>query len=61
VLSGREVSATGCSLVQRSPFERGISECDREASTMMMPWHTRGCRPAKKREKTNEKAASFTD
>jgi hypothetical protein len=28
-----EVSATGWSLVQRSPTECGVSECDREAST----------------------------
>jgi hypothetical protein len=27
-----EVSATGWSLVQRSPTECGVSECDREAS-----------------------------
>jgi hypothetical protein len=27
-----EVSATGRSLVQRSPTECGVSECDREAS-----------------------------
>jgi hypothetical protein len=29
-----EVSASGWSLVQRSPTERGMSECDREASMM---------------------------
>jgi hypothetical protein len=38
-----EVSATGCSLVQRSPTEYGVSECDREASIMRRPWPTRGC------------------
>ena len=27
-----EVSASGRSLVQRSPTERGVSECDREGS-----------------------------
>jgi hypothetical protein len=27
-----EVSATGWSLVQRSPTECGVSECDRETS-----------------------------
>jgi len=26
-----------------SPTECGVSECDREASTMRRPWHTRGC------------------
>jgi hypothetical protein len=37
-----EVSATGWSLVQRSPTECGVSECDREASIMGRPWPTRG-------------------
>jgi len=37
-----EVSATGRSLVQRSPTECGVSECDREAS-IMKSWPTRGC------------------
>jgi hypothetical protein len=32
VCSQVEVSATGWSLVQRSPTECGVSECDREAS-----------------------------
>jgi hypothetical protein len=39
-----EVSATGWSLVQRSPTECGVSECDREASTVGRPWPRRGCR-----------------
>jgi hypothetical protein len=34
-----EVSASGRSLVQRSPAERGGSKCDREAS-IMRPWPT---------------------
>jgi len=38
-----EVSASGCSLVQKSSTERGVSECDREASIMRRPWPTRGC------------------
>jgi hypothetical protein len=38
-----EVSATGWSLVQRSPNECGVSECDREALTMRRPWPTKGC------------------
>jgi hypothetical protein len=38
-----EVTATGWSLVQRSPTECVVSECDREASTMRRPWPTRGC------------------
>ena len=33
-----EVSATGWSLVQRSPIECGVSECDRDASIMRRPW-----------------------
>jgi hypothetical protein len=37
-----EVSATGWSLVQRSP-ECGVSECDRETSIMGRPWPTGGC------------------
>ena len=37
-----EVSTSGRSLVQRSPTEYGVSECDREASIMMRPWPTRG-------------------
>jgi hypothetical protein len=38
-----EVSASGRSLVQRSPTECGESDCDREASIMRGPWPTRGC------------------
>ena len=38
-----EVSATGRSLVQRSPTECDMFECDREASTMR-PWPTRSCK-----------------
>jgi len=37
----------GKSLIQRSPAECGVSECDREASTMTRPWPTRGCRAIK--------------
>jgi len=38
-----EVSATGWSLVQGSPREYYVSECDREASVMGRPWPARGC------------------
>ena len=38
-----EVSATDRSLIQRSPTECGVSECDREASTLRRPCPTRGC------------------
>jgi hypothetical protein len=37
-----EVSATGQSLVQGSPTECGVSECDREVSIMRRPLPTRG-------------------
>ena len=38
-----EVSDSVRSLVQKSPTEFGVSECDREASKMRRPWPTRGC------------------
>jgi len=38
-----EVSATGWSLVQRSPTECGVSECDRDVSIMKMALPTRSC------------------
>ena len=38
-----EVSASGRSLVRRSPTECGVSECDREASIMRRARPTRGC------------------
>jgi hypothetical protein len=37
-----EVSASGCLLVQRNPVDCGVSECDREYSTMTRPWPTSG-------------------
>jgi hypothetical protein len=37
-----EVPATGWSLTQRSLTECGVSECDREVSTVRRPWPTRG-------------------
>jgi len=42
-LSGIEVSVSGCSLVQMSPTDRGVSECHREASIMRKPWPSGGC------------------
>ena len=47
VLSGRGF-ALGRSLVQRSPTECGVSECDREASIMKRPWPTRAVEPQRK-------------
>jgi hypothetical protein len=38
-----EVSARGRSLIQGSPAECGVSDCDREASIMRRPRPTRGC------------------
>jgi hypothetical protein len=37
-----EVSGTNLSRVQ-SPTECGVSECDREASTVKTPWPNKGC------------------
>jgi hypothetical protein len=45
-----EVSATGWSLVQRSPTECGVSECDREASIMRRRRPPRGCRAIGKKK-----------
>jgi hypothetical protein len=46
-----EVSATGWSLVQRSPTECGVSECDREASrTEVALAPLRGCRAIGKKK-----------
>ena len=42
VLSG-EFSASGYSLIQRSPNQCDVSKCDREASTVRKPWPTGGC------------------
>jgi hypothetical protein len=38
-----KVSASGWSLVKRSPAECDVSECDREASIMRRTWSTGGC------------------
>ena len=43
-----EVSASGWSLVQRSPTDCGVSECDHEALKMRRPWPTGGCCDLKK-------------
>jgi hypothetical protein len=44
-----EISASGRSLLQRSPTQCGVSECDREASIMRGPWPTRNCCSMKKK------------
>ena len=38
-----EVPASGRSLIQRSPTQFGVSECDHEHSIMRRPWPTRDC------------------
>jgi len=43
-----EVSGLGCSLVQRSLTEGGVSECDLEASIIRKPLPTIGCCTMKK-------------
>ena len=45
----REVSPSDRPLVQRSPTECGVSECDREASIMGRPEPTRNSRAVKER------------
>ena len=40
-----EVSVSGRSLVQRSPTERGVSECDHESSIKRRPWPTGAVEP----------------
>jgi hypothetical protein len=40
-----EVSASGRSLVQRSPTQCDVSECDREASTVKRPGPVRSVAP----------------
>jgi len=41
-------SVSSWSLLQGSPKECGVSECDREVSKMRRPWPTRGCSPTEK-------------
>jgi hypothetical protein len=38
------VTATSCSPVQRSPTECGVTECEREATTVRRRRPSRGCR-----------------
>jgi hypothetical protein len=45
VLSGKVLCAKGQSLVQRSPTECGVSECDLETSIMRRPRPTRAIKP----------------
>jgi hypothetical protein len=45
-----EVSATGRSLVQSSPTDCGVSECDREASIIRRPWPEQGAVTAQEKK-----------
>jgi len=38
-----EVSASGWSLVWRSPTECGVFDCNHEASIVRRPWPIKGC------------------
>jgi predicted NAD-dependent protein-ADP-ribosyltransferase YbiA (DUF1768 family) len=58
-----EVSATGWSLVQRSPTECGVFQvCDRETSKKMRrPRPPRGCRAIGKKKEKNRRSISWSD
>jgi hypothetical protein len=45
-----QVSASGWSLVQRSPTDCGVSECDHESSIMRRPWLTVAVAPWQKKK-----------
>jgi hypothetical protein len=47
-----DISASGRSLVQRSPTECGVSESDREASILRRPWPTGSCCTMKRKALT---------
>ena len=49
-----EVSAAGRSLVQRSPTDCGLSECDLKTSKMRRLRETRGFQRRKEKEKNKE-------
>ena len=59
-----EVSATGRSLVQRSPTECGVFECDHEVLIMGRPWPTGGGRVLSrhgKKKKCMKKSVNHED
>jgi hypothetical protein len=51
-----EVSVSGWSLVQRSPIDCCVFECDREASILKRPWPTGAVGPCKDKDSTKRKA-----
>jgi hypothetical protein len=61
VVSQVEVSASGSSLVQRSPTECDVSECDHESSIMSRPWPTGAVAPRSKKFTLNILAALESD
>ena len=50
-----DVSASGWSLVRRSPTECGVSECDREALIMRRPWPNGGHEVGEKKKEKDER------
>ena len=54
-----KVSASGRSLVQRSPTECGVSERDREASIKRRPWPTKGCQTMVRKTHRNVTHAAY--
>jgi hypothetical protein len=55
-----QVSVPGRSLVEGSPTECGVSECDREASITWRPWPTGGCCAIGKRNFRKIRDCCFT-
>jgi hypothetical protein len=53
------VSASGRSLVQRSPTECGVSECDSEALLMRRFWPARGLLHHEKKKKFVDKSDCY--
>jgi hypothetical protein len=51
VLSGRGLSDGLITRPEETYRMYGVSECDREASTMRRRWPTRGCQAIKKNER----------
>jgi len=53
LFSGRGFCASGCSLVQKSPTESGMSECDRKSVSVRGPGRIEDVAPRKKRDMKN--------
>ena len=53
VLSGRGFYVGLITRPEESYTDCGVSECDREASTVMRPWPTGGCRALMVKGKSN--------